>query len=237
MGISPDDPDLLDAPLLPRDVFALARSNAAAAKGGFGEVKTILSLYRAPSYLRYGIEALAEETTSGGLEPAATALLDVGLAMIWSWPGVTAIRGARRIVLPLGDPEVLAWFNRLPTVSTDAVDTDDADELRLHVPRSLAKKFAKFARVLGLSSSKLGTFALMAGLLHAPRCVAGKYRRAMLATLTRLKTELRRRGEEARSKAENATPRDAGNDHLWTAANLIDLEEGEMVSDDDADDE
>jgi hypothetical protein len=235
MGVLPDDPDLLNGPLLPRDVFALARANVAAAKGGFAEAKTVMPVYRAPNYLRYGIEALAEDATGGALEPATTALLEVGLSMIWSWPGVSAIREARRIVLPLGDPETMAWFNRLPIVSTDAVDTDVPGELRLHVPRSLAKKFAKFANVLGLSSSKLGSYALMAGLLHAPSCVAGRYRRAMFRTLKKLKAELRRRGEEASIKAENAVPRDGTTDHRWTAADLLGPDDAGDDDDDDND--
>jgi hypothetical protein len=47
-----------------------------------------------------------------------------------------------------------------------------------------------------------------------------------------MKAELRRRGDEAKAKAENATPRDASTDLLWTAADLFDAGE-DLDADDD----
>lgn len=182
-----DDRDPLDAPLgaaQPCDVYALARANAAALRSRFGqEPKTVLALYRAPEYMRWATEALAERTTSGTLEPASTALLEAGLSLIRSWRGVAAICKARRAVVSLGDARIMAWFNAFPIVTADPADTDDTRAFRLHVPVSLANKFSKLGRSLGMPISRLGTYALMAGALHAPGCTPPRYREAMFTTL------------------------------------------------------
>ena len=49
--------------------------------------KTVMALYRVPAYLRWIVESLSEEATGGALEPAATAVLDVGLSTIRTFPG------------------------------------------------------------------------------------------------------------------------------------------------------
>jgi hypothetical protein len=240
MSTPPDPADPLDAPLgpvLPRDVLALAGRTAIELRGMPASSKTVLPIYRCPLYIRYSIEAVAEETTGGAMEPAAVAALEVGIAMIRRWPGVRAIGRARRKLLPLGDPETLMWLSSLPIVTTDAADTDDSGALRLHIPRSLARKVAKLARTLGLTSSTLAAFAVMAGLLHAPRCTPARYRCAMVATLTKLKGVLHQRGEDATGRAEHAAPRDAADDHRWTAADLLDAGDDDADRDADGDDE
>ena len=45
-------------------------------------------------------------------------------------------------------------------------------------------------RSLGMSISRLATYSLMAGVLHAPSLSAPKYRKAMVDTLRQLKEEL-----------------------------------------------
>lgn len=234
MDKPPEPSDPLDAqigPVMPRDVRALARAYALAPRADPGS-ETILTIYQAPAYLRWGVEALAVAETRGTLHPANRALLEVGLSLIRQYVGVKAICKARRTVLPLGDAEVLAWFSSPPIVSVDPADTDNSDAYRLHVPKSLGQEFANLSRALGLKSSKLVLFALMAGLLCVPSCVAFKYRTVMVHSLAKLKAQLRRRGEEAKVKAETATPHDFTTDHLATAADLLD-----PVGDDDADDD
>jgi len=221
MGSRVDDLNLSDEPLLPRDLRALARRYTAEMKAAGPGDKTVMALYRVPDYLRWIVESLSEEATGGALEPAATAVLDVGLSTIRTFPGVNEICSARLAVLACGDAEVMGWFNSFPAVSALAENTDDTGGWRLHVSRTLAKTFSKLARSLGMSISRLATYSLMAGVLHAPSLSAPKYRKAMVDTLQQLKEELRRRGREAKVKAASATPRDAGTDHLWTAADLL----------------
>ena len=221
MGNRVDDLDLSDGPLLPRDLYAIARHYAAEMKAAGQGDKTVMALYRVPAYLRWSVESLSEEATGGALEPAATAALDIGLATIRTFPGVHEICAARLSVLACGDAEVMSWFNSFPAVSALAENTDDTGGWRLHVSRTVAKTFAKLARSLGMSISRLATYALMAGVLHGPSLSAARYRKAMLDTLQRLKGELRRRGHEATAKSASATPRDPSTEHLWTAADLL----------------
>jgi hypothetical protein len=230
MGMRIEDLNASDKPLSPsfrHDLFATARRYAAEMKATPSGDKTVMALYRAPGYLRSAVEALSEQTTDGTLEPAATAALDVGLSTIRGFVGVAEIRDARLKVLSLDDAHMMRWFNDFPPVSVLAVDTDDAGEFRVHVPRPLAKKFTKLARALGVSISRLGIFALMAGLLHAPSLSAPRYRRAMVDTLVKFKAEIKRRAEEAEARAANATPRDPSTDQLWTAADIVDVAEAD----------
>jgi hypothetical protein len=225
MGKQIEDLNLSDAPNSPtrrRDLFMTARAYAEEMRKATSSEKTVMAVYRVPAYIRWAVEMLSEEATHGTLEPAATAVLDVGLSAIRRFPGVVAICKARLTVLPLDDAQTMEWFNHFPTVSVPAVDTDDSGEFRVHVPRALAKVFAKLARSLGMPISRLGIFALMAGVLHAPSLCALKYRQAMVETTQRLKAEMKRRGNEARTRAANAVPRDRETDHLWTAADFTD---------------
>jgi hypothetical protein len=61
----------------------------------------------------------------------------------------------------------------------------------------------------------------MAGLLQAPSCTALAYRKAMVRTLQKLKVVIKARGLEADTRAADAAPRDATEDHLWTIADLL----------------
>ncbi len=222
MGKRLEDLTVSDEPLVPRDLFALARQIAADMKQMAARDKAVIALYRAPDYLRWGVETLSEEATGGVQEPAATCLLEVGLSTIRRFDGVTEICAARTSVLPHGDAETMHWFGDFPIVNVSAMGTDDRRPFRLHVPIALAKQFAKLARSLGLPVSRLGTFALMTGLLHAPSCSAQKYSKAMVRTLQELRAVLERRGAEAQVRAAGAaaTP-NANRNQRWTIADVV----------------
>src|SRR5687767_9923451 len=98
MGKRPQDLDLSDEPLRPgrpHDLFAIARACTADSRRAPAGDKTVLALYRAPDYLRWGVETLSEQATGGAMEPAALALLEEGLATIRGFPGVAKIAAAR----------------------------------------------------------------------------------------------------------------------------------------------
>jgi hypothetical protein len=221
-----NDLNLSDEPLrpaMPRDVVAIARNLAAAMRQAPGRDKNVIALYRAPDYLRWGVESLSEAVTAGVLEPAANALLDVGLSAIRGFSGVSEVGKARAKLVVRGDPQVMHWLNNFPVISVPAVDTDDSKAYRLWIETTLVKEFSKLARSLGLSISRLGTFALMAGLLHVPPpwCSRPRYREAMVGTLKKLMREIKGRGDEASARVDSAAPRDPSQDHRWTIADLL----------------
>ncbi len=239
MGKRLEDLNLSDEPVgrqsadQPRDLVAIARATGAHMRGVPAGEKTVLALYRCPDYLRWGVEALSEAATNGALEPAGNCLLKAGLSTIRQFPGVAEIGAARRAVLAQGSAETMHWFNNFPLVDVSAAGTDDIRQYRMHVVKPLAKEEAKLARSLGLSNSRLGILALMAGLLQVPRFSAPKYRKAMVGTLQDLRDATERRGREARARADAVPARDTAEDERWTIADVIGSSERADASNDD----
>jgi hypothetical protein len=226
---------LSDEPLAepkPRtDLVAKARLVAAELRHLSPSDKTALAVYRCPDYIRWTVEALSNAATSGAIEPAAVTVVQAGLSAIRQFPGVGEITAARRTVLPEGEIELLSWLGAFPPVSVYAAGTDDSGEYRLHVPRTLLMELGNMARSIGLSQSRLGLYALAAGVLQVPQFSKPQYRKAMVQALRDLRAVLQRRGREAQARAEALQAADRMDDGTYTIADVI----GSEHTDDNAD--
>ena len=107
-------------------LLAWARRVAALTRQAPVRDKTVIALYRAPDYLRWAVESLSEAATNGAVEPATTALLEVGLSTIRQFPGVAEVCDARRKRPVTATRQTMHWLSEFPVVSVSAVETDDS---------------------------------------------------------------------------------------------------------------
>jgi hypothetical protein len=218
--------DLSDTPIVPeaRPPDPITRARAAARARGSTD-GTVLALYRCPVYGRWGVEALANEATNGSLEPAGTTLLEAGMSALQRFPGLAEIKAARQTAVAKGCPDTMHFLGDFPHVQVHTAGTDDSGCYRLHVPKDLAKRLGNMARQLGLPQSRLGIFALMAGLLQVRQLIPPAYRQAMVETLQGLRAAIERRAAEAQARVAVGPPEDAADDGKWTLADVLDQKE------------
>lgn len=223
---------LPDPPPDQGDLIARAKAHAKEHRLCTSE-KAVVAAYRAPEYLRFGIEALANEATSGAIDPAAHFLVELGLEVIREFEGVAEIAKARRIVLPKGNGRQVGWFNDFPVIDFFAEGTEDHKALRSRFDVSFVKELHNFARSVGLSASRLVLFCLMAGLVQLPSCSGRPFRLAMVKTLRQLRRAFVHRAREARQRAERIQARPDSDDDSGNLADVLRALEADGEWDDD----
>jgi hypothetical protein len=116
-------------------------------------------------------------------------------------------------------------LSAFPHVEVLAAGTDDSGEYRLHIPTDLSKHLSNMARHLGIRHTRLGIFALAAGLRQAPpHLIRARYRRAMDQTLLNLAQAIKRRAAEIQARAAVMPPDDLddeADDAQGTLADVI----------------
>jgi hypothetical protein len=222
-----DTPNPPETP--PRDLIARVRLAARMRRSA----DTVVRLNRAPTYLRWAVERLANEASSGALAPAHTTGLEAGASVLQRLPGVTEIKAARQAALSQGSPDTMHWLSDFPHVEVLAAGTDDSGEYRVHVPKELAMRLGNLARHLGMKQTRLAIFALMAGLLHAPHLIPPRYQRAMFDSLKNFAKAIERRAAEIKTRAATPADDEDAEDAKWTLSDVI----GQVEVPDDGHDE
>jgi hypothetical protein len=214
-----DTPNPPETP--PRDLIARVRLAARMRRSA----DSVLRLPRCPIFYRWVVETVGNEAADGALEPAHTTALEVGLSVLQQLPGVAEIRAARQAALPQASPDTMYLLSDFPHVEVLAAGTDDSREYRLHVPKDFSKRLTNIARHLGIRHTRLGIFALAAGLLQAPaNLIRAPYRRAMEQSLLNLAKAIKRRAAEIQARAAVMPPEDPddeADDAQRTLADLI----------------
>ncbi|MEQ1897615.1 MAG: hypothetical protein ABL971_09560 [Vicinamibacterales bacterium] len=161
-------------------------------------------MYKMPSFLLWGQEALAT-SMRGSKDAAAACALEFGLRRLSRFPGLREICRARTQVIQRGDPVVMDFFDQFGTLDFDAGGTGTRDRrYRRHVPEQLAARLGQLATGLGMSTSHLAILALMAAHLGAAAYLRPQYQACIVTTLQRFRDALLRRAPQAQAYA-NAT--------------------------------
>src|SRR5262249_13625250 len=153
-----------------------------------------LSISGCPNYLSWTVESLSNRS-GASVAKTHTALFDVGMRLLWTFPGTRDLQDAREVIIAAGDPDPIRWMNSWEF----DVGTHDTGKTtpKVRVPVfGVLTPLGKLATVFGFTKSTTAILALAVATLE-DTAVPDAYHGAQAEMLRRFEAKLRERADKA----------------------------------------